>query len=287
MRFSRTFLGTASAFLLATAAYAADPAISPSPDTAQDRITPTKDADSSLLTTKHSSEVPSPAAPTEALPWKSASDPATPVANAPAKPGSPFGSYQPASPFGHAEPLAPIIPDGPHATVAVPIVNVQSLEAPEAAPPTPVAAAADPAKEDPAQPTELTSPIFGDTATSTLPRKIVLRLLNKVTAQATELTFKPNETVKIGTLEITAITCQVSAPQSQTDYAALVDIGERSQDNKTVKPMFRGWMYASSPSITALEHPVYDVTMVKCELPETATKNEEKTSEKPVRKAKK
>ena len=255
-----------------------------------DRISAGDDSDASAVMSTHT-QPSQPAVPAAtALPWKNTEPapapqaPATliaPVPNAAAPmPAAPIATYQGKIPFGHAEAPAPIIPSGPHETVAVPVVNVDSLEPPEASPPTPIAPQADPAKEDPAQPTELTSPIFGDTDNPNLPRKIILRLLNKVTAQSVLLTLKPNESVKVGQLEITAITCQTSAPQSQTDYAGLIDIVEHSQTSSAVKPLFRGWMYASSPSITALEHPVYDVTMVQCETPPPAEKSDEKTAKK-------
>ena len=95
-------------------------------------------------------------------------------------------------------------------------------------------------------------------------RSVVIRALNKVTAQSESITLKSNQMVKFGQLQITAITCQTSAARSQTDYAALLDIVEKLPTGEGTKPVFRGWMYASSPSIASLEHPVYDVTMVEC-----------------------
>lgn len=279
MRFSRTVLSAISAILLASDSYAADSIIAPLP-AAQDRITPPAAPDNSILTTKPPANEP--AASGEALPWRTVNPVAAPAAIIP-----PLNAAPMKSPFGRGEPLAPIIPSGPHSTIAVPVVDVQALDAPQAAPATQTEPDADPVKQDPAEPTELTSPIFGDSNNTSPPRKIILRLLNKVTAQSSILTFKPNETVKVGTIEITAITCQTSAPQSQTDYAALVDVVERLATSKTVKPLFRGWMYASSPSITALEHPVYDVTMVECDTPPPVVKKEEKTEEKPAKKGKK
>ena len=283
MRLTRTLLSAASVILLASAAYAADTVIAPVPAPlpiqSMDRITPGENPNASDIMTTH--KQPNAPAPDAALPWKSP-DPIA-AAPMPAAPMSTPGKI----PFGRGEAPAPIIPSGPHATIAVPVVDVQSLDAPEAAPPTQADPQADPVKQDPAEPTELTSPIFGESDNPNVSRKIILRLLNKVTAQATLLTFKPNETIKVGQLEITAITCQTSAPQSQTDYAGLIDIVERAQTNKTVKPLFRGWMYASSPSIAALEHPVYDVVMVECQTAAPAPKKEEKVEEKTVKKGKK
>jgi hypothetical protein len=180
---------------------------------------------------------------------------------------SPEAVYQPKIPFGRAEPSGPVIPSAPHKTEAVPVVGVDSVEASEAAPPTPVAPEADPVQQDPEVPTELTSPIFEPEQGILAPRKIVIRVLNKVTTQAQLISFKPKDTSKIGQLQITAITCQKSSEKSQADAAGLLEIGELpSSDKEKIKPLFRGWMYASSPSVTALEHPIYDVTMVRCEM---------------------
>lgn len=180
---------------------------------------------------------------------------------------SPAAVYQPKIPFGRAEPSGPVIPSGPHKAEAVPVVGVDSVEASEAAPPTPVAPEADPVQQDPEVPTELTSPIFEPEQGILTPRKIVIRVLNKVTTQAQLISFKPRDTSKIGQLQITAITCQKSSEKSQADAAGLLDIAELpSTDKEKIKPLFRGWMYASSPSVTALEHPIYDVTMVRCEM---------------------
>lgn len=179
----------------------------------------------------------------------------------------PDAAYQPKIPFGRAEPSGPVIPSGPHTAEAVPVVGVDSVESSEAAPATPVAPEADPVQQNPEEPTELTSPIFEPEGGVLAPRKIVIRVLNKVTTQAQLIAFKPNDTSKVGQLQITAITCQKSAENSQADAAGLLDISELpATDKEKPKPLFRGWMYASSPSVTALEHPVYDVTMVRCEM---------------------
>ncbi len=211
------------------------------------------------------------------------------AANAPVNPAAsasnPFVGGK--VPFGHAEPPPPVIPSGPHATVAVPVVDVDAVESGEAAPPTPVAPQADPAKEDPAEPTDLTSPIFTPESGTNWPRKLVLRVLNKVTGQSAIITLKPGENVKVGQLQVTAVNCQASAPTSQTDYAGLVDISEQKPGEKTMKELFRGWMYASSPSITALEHPVYDVTMVACDINQPAAAKPAEAEKKAGKSAKK
>ena len=272
--------------------------IAPLPEAATDsqqRIVPENPnpVDAAIMST-HTHAATDAAAPS-ALPWKkpdtasNAAPAPAPLPTAVAKPATPtttpFGTYQPKVPFGHAEPTGPVVPSAPHISTAVPVGSVDAVESSEAAPPTPVAAQADPAKEDPADPTELTSPIFEPENGANWPRKLVLRVLNKVTGQSQLVALKPGENIKMGQLQITAVTCQTSAPRSQTDYAGLIDISEQRPGEKGMKALFRGWMYASSPSITALEHPVYDVTVVQCDINQPAPKKEAETVQKTEKKA--
>lgn len=265
-------LGYAALLLVSITSAHAEPEImemNPPPaagtGTGQERITPASPsaADADILTT-HDAPKPAP----KAMPFGRGESSGT----------SPYNSNTTAP--------APVIPSAPHATVAVPVVGVDSVEASEAAPPTPVDPAADPVAEDPAQPTELTSPIFEADPTPNAPRTIVIRALNKVTAQSELLTLKPGDTVKFGQLLILGVTCRTSSSNSQTDYAALLDVMEKLPTGDNNRPLFRGWMYASSPSITSIEHPIYDISMVECKLMPTAKK--EPTPEKPpAKKAKK
>lgn len=283
-------------------------------DSSMQRITPAEQnaTDAGIMTT-HKEAAPEKSNNVLPMPW---SQPEEPLANQPATantlspfaapaqapapaptaaqaPGAP-ATFQPKIPFGRGEAgNAPVVPSGPHTTVAVPVVDVDAVEAAEPQPPTPTPPEADPAKEDPAEPTELTSPIFNEDKEPDAPRRTVIRALNKVTAQSELISLKPNETMKFGQLEITGITCRTSAAESQTDFAGLLDISERvtTAKQEKLKPLFRGWMYASSPSITALEHPVYDVTMVECKMIAPAPKKDDdkdaKTASKPAKKGKK
>lgn len=151
---------------------------------------------------------------------------------------------------------------------SVPIENIDGVEVSEPAAPVEMHDVANPAAEDPAAPTELTAPLFAANSDTKTPREIVLRVLNKVTARAELLKAKPGEVIEFGKLSIDAIQCFQSAPNSQPDSVALLSVSEHMPDKKEPKLLFHGWMYASSPSITALEHPVYDVTMVDCAMKE-------------------
>lgn len=256
------------------------------------RITP-EQPDTSILTTKKDAggeDIKQPEMPAGVSPFQHVEQGGNKLPSTP--PTAPETAKQPANfqqkmPFGRGEAATmQNIPSGPHQSAAVPVVNVDSVEASEPAPPTPVEPEAVPNEENAADPTELTSPIFGAEENALAPRKILLRAQNKVTAQSAVIALKPGEKVSFGQLEISAVTCQVSAPTSQTDYAGLIDIAERQPGSAELKPLFKGWMYASSPSITGLEHPVYDITMVECRLMPAAPKPEEK-SEKTEKKSEK
>ena len=65
------------------------------------------------------------------------------------------------------------------------------------------------------------------------------------------------------TLIITAYACKTRPPEEPPESAAYLEIQERKPDGTTQK-LFSGWMFASSPALNALEHPVYDVWVVSC-----------------------
>lgn len=102
--------------------------------------------------------------------------------------------------------------------------------------------------------------------------------------------MKPGAVERVGKLEIEATNCFVSMPSSQSDSVALLTISEQppGKEKKEPKLLFHGWMYASSPSLTALEHPVYDVTMIDCAMktaPVDAVPEGKKPTDKPKKKA--
>ena len=69
--------------------------------------------------------------------------------------------------------------------------------------------------------------------------------------------------VKYATLVITARSCY-STPESETpETSAFLQIEDRRAD-KAPRRVFSGWMYASSPGLNGMEHPLYDVWAIKC-----------------------
>ncbi|HEY1719890.1 MAG TPA: DUF2155 domain-containing protein [Magnetospirillaceae bacterium] len=91
----------------------------------------------------------------------------------------------------------------------------------------------------------------------------VLQGLDKVTGRVQKIDAPVGATIHFGTLEIVARTCRKRPPEEQPESAAFLDIWEIKQ-NEPATSLFRGWMFASSPALSALENPVYDVWVLDC-----------------------
>ena len=94
----------------------------------------------------------------------------------------------------------------------------------------------------------------------------VLQTLDKVTARVSTVEVAIGDTLDFGTLEIIPRACDKKPPEETPESAAFLDIYEKRPDEPVVG-IFRGWMFASSPALSALSHPVYDVWVVDCKNP--------------------
>jgi len=91
----------------------------------------------------------------------------------------------------------------------------------------------------------------------------VLQGLDKVTARISTFEAPIDVPVRFGSLEITARTCQKRPPEETPESAAFLQIRDIKPGESPVA-VFTGWMFASSPALNALEHPVYDVWVIDC-----------------------
>ena len=96
----------------------------------------------------------------------------------------------------------------------------------------------------------------------------ILQGLDKVTARVSTLAAPIDQPVSFGTLEITLRACHKTPPEEPPESAAFLEIRERKPD-APVATLFVGWMFASSPALSALEHPVYDIWVLDCRTAET------------------
>jgi hypothetical protein len=87
-----------------------------------------------------------------------------------------------------------------------------------------------------------------------------------------ELEIPIDRPYKFGTLIITVRACRETPPEETPEAAAFIEVGE-FKPGQTETPVFRGWMFASSPALSAMEHPVYDIWVTGCkgEMPAAAT----------------
>jgi hypothetical protein len=91
----------------------------------------------------------------------------------------------------------------------------------------------------------------------------VLQGLDKVTARISTIEAPIDKPVRFGTLEVVVRTCSKRPPEEPPESAAFVEIYEARPGEERVG-LFSGWMFASSPALSAMEHPVYDVWVVDC-----------------------
>jgi hypothetical protein len=99
---------------------------------------------------------------------------------------------------------------------------------------------------------------------------VVLGGLDKVAARTAKFEVNLKQQVFYNTLIITAQMCKTRPPEEPPESAAFLEIQERKSDG-TIQKIFSGWMFASSPALNALEHPVYDVWVVSCKTVPTQT----------------
>ena len=91
----------------------------------------------------------------------------------------------------------------------------------------------------------------------------VLQGLDKVTARVSTINAQIGKPIRFGTLEITLRACHKRPPEEPPESAAFLEIRE-IKPGETPRTLYVGWMFASSPAVSALEHPVYDVWVIEC-----------------------
>lgn len=90
-----------------------------------------------------------------------------------------------------------------------------------------------------------------------------LRGLNKTTAKTSTLEMKIEDKIHFGQISIIAHKCWQSPLDQKPESKILIEVLER-KNNESEQRIFYGWIFASSPSISGLEHPIYDLTAIGC-----------------------
>ncbi|MBP2299463.1 DUF2155 domain-containing protein [Azospirillum picis] len=91
-----------------------------------------------------------------------------------------------------------------------------------------------------------------------------LQWLDKVTARTSTFTIKVGETKTMGSLRITLRACRENPPIETPESAAFLEVTE-VKPGEQAEAVFSGWMFASSPALSAMENAIYDVWVLDCE----------------------
>lgn len=97
----------------------------------------------------------------------------------------------------------------------------------------------------------------------------VFATLDKVTARISKLEVPLGQSVKFGSLKVTPRVCYSRPPTEPPKTTSFVEVEETQLDGQ-VKKLFSGWMFAESPGLNAVEHPVFDVWLTDCGQPARA-----------------
>tara|TARA_B100001057_G_scaffold385513_1_gene392274 strand:+ start:853 stop:1365 length:513 start_codon:yes stop_codon:yes gene_type:complete len=89
--------------------------------------------------------------------------------------------------------------------------------------------------------------------------------LDKITAKTKKIKVKLGEKVKFGFLEIKALRCGISTSNNKNDPVAYIQVKDLSEGQNEKVFIFNGWTFSSNPSLTPLDHAVYDVWLENCE----------------------
>ena len=88
---------------------------------------------------------------------------------------------------------------------------------------------------------------------------VLLQALDKTTGRTSFLTVKVGEPFAYGDLMVKVEKCLKRPPEETPENSAFINVTE-----KEGKEIFHGWMFSSTPALSAMEHPVYDLWVVEC-----------------------
>src|SRR6185503_659988 len=96
----------------------------------------------------------------------------------------------------------------------------------------------------------------------------VIQALDKVTAETMRFGAPIGKRVRYKNLVVTVKACETTGiddPQPQSAAYLIIDSEPRdAQGRRRSRQVFKGWMYANSPGLNPLEHPVYDAWLIAC-----------------------
>lgn len=115
----------------------------------------------------------------------------------------------------------------------------------------------------------LMTALTGPAAADKIANKVaVFTGLDKITGRTIDFDIYVDETVRFGTLQVTPKVCYSRPTTEAAETDGYINVDEITLDNQ-IKRIFSGWMFAASPGLNAVEHPVYDVWLIGCRMDST------------------
>ena len=96
--------------------------------------------------------------------------------------------------------------------------------------------------------------------------------LDKITARIKTFKIRVGMSKKFGILDINLQKCVYTKPLDEPEsiaYIKVLDLSDINLVTKDKSSIFEGWIFASSPALNAMEHPVYDVSLISCKKDKT------------------
>ena len=87
--------------------------------------------------------------------------------------------------------------------------------------------------------------------------------LDKITGRIISFDVAVGETVQFGSLQLTPRICYSRPPTEAANSTAFIEVNEVTFSNE-YRRIFTGWVFASSPGLHAIEHPIYDIWLIDC-----------------------
>lgn len=185
------------------------------------------------------------------------------VATAPGAPGAPGGNVANA-------------PAGPNPLPGLPPGQRQPRGTPQ---PTPQATPPSPAALQPGDEIVTEPP-----AQKIVNKKAVFSGLDKITGRIINFDVDIGETVQFGALRVKPDACYTRPATEATNTDAFVEVEEITLQGE-VKKIFSGWMFAASPGLHGVEHPIYDIWLTDCRGPDQTVASQTDTPPPPPKPA--
>ncbi len=169
-----------------------------------------------------------------------------------------------------SQPLPP--PPGTTVVPQTPAVAVAPPQGGQSAPPPAAQAPGQRQPKGPPQPAATLQP--GDEVVTEPPAQKILNKkasfsgLDKITGRIINFDEEIGETVQFGALRVKTDACYTRPATEAANTDAFVEVDEITLQGE-VKRIFSGWMFAASPGLHGVEHPIYDIWLTDCKGPET------------------